>query len=106
MRTRTRYAPDTMVATGHDPKVRSNTLPPTTIGEKRSRSQGDPGHDVQKHPRRKGSPVEGVSLFPRVLRLRVPSPLQQILVLATTTTPLQDILHMELVVPLLIEQRR
>ena len=50
-----------MVATGHDPKVRSNTLPPTTIGEKRSRSQGDPGHDVQKHPRRKGSPAEGVS---------------------------------------------
>ena len=38
-------------------------LPPssTTIGEKRSRSQGDPGHDVQKHPRRKGSPAEGVS---------------------------------------------
>ncbi|CAI5712943.1 unnamed protein product [Hyaloperonospora brassicae] len=53
-----------MVATGHDPKVRSNTPPPTTIGEKRSRSQGDPGHDVQKHPRRKGNPAEGVSHTP------------------------------------------
>ena len=53
-----------MVATGHDLKVRSNALPPTTIGEKRSRSQGDPGHDVQKHPRRKGSPAEGVTHIP------------------------------------------
>ena len=64
LRTRTCYAPATMAITGHDPKVRSNTLPPTTTGEKRSRSQGDPGHDVQKHPRRKGSPAEGVSHTP------------------------------------------
>ena len=60
MRTRTRYASATHVATDSDYKVRSNPLPPTTIGEKRSRLQGDPGHDVQKHPRRKGSPDEGV----------------------------------------------
>ena len=46
LRKRTRYAPATMVTTGHDPKVRSNSLPSTTIDEKRSRSQGDPGHDV------------------------------------------------------------
>ena len=64
MRTRTRYASATHVATDSDYKVRSNPLPPTTIGEKRSRSQGDPGHDVQKHPRRKGSPAEGVSHTP------------------------------------------
>ena len=64
LRTRTRYDSATMVATGHDPKVRSNTIPPTTIGEKRSRSQGDPGYDVQKHPRRMGNPVVGVFRTP------------------------------------------
>ena len=58
--TRTRYASATTVARGSDPKARINPLPPTTIGVKRSRSQGDPGHDVQKRPRRKGSPAEGV----------------------------------------------
>ncbi|CAI5742841.1 unnamed protein product [Hyaloperonospora brassicae] len=64
LRTRTRYAPATMVATGLDPDVRSNTPPPTTIGKKYSRSQGDPGHDVKKPLRRKGSPAEGVSHTP------------------------------------------
>ena len=44
--TRTRYASATPVATGSDPKARSNPLPPTTNGEKLSRSQGDPGQDV------------------------------------------------------------
>ena len=64
LRTRTRYAPATKVATSYDPKVRSNTLPPTTTGEKRSRSQSDPRHDVPKILRRKGSPAEGVSHIP------------------------------------------
>ena len=35
LRNRTRYASVTPVATGSDPVVRSNPLPPTTIGEKR-----------------------------------------------------------------------
>ena len=51
----------TLVAAGSDPVVRSNQLPPTTIGERRPRAQGDPGLDVLEHPRRMGSPAEGVS---------------------------------------------
>ena len=104
--TRTRYSPATMVATGHDPKVRSYTQPPTTINEKRSRSQGDPGHDVQRHPRRKGSPTGGVSHTPT----SSPTPY------TLSTSPdtgighdddfAEDFLHMELLAPLLIEQCR
>ena len=61
LRTRTRYASSTPVATGSDPNARSNPLPTTTIGGKRSRSMEDPCHDVRKHPRRMGNPAEGIS---------------------------------------------
>ena len=64
LRNRTRYASATPVAAGSDPVLRSNPLPPTTIGAKRPRAKGDPGHDVQKHPRRMGSSAEGVSHTP------------------------------------------
>ena len=63
-RTRTRYASATPVATGSDSLIRSNPLPPTTIGEKRSRAQGDPCHVVRKHPRRMVNPSEEVSHTP------------------------------------------
>ena len=45
LRTRTRSDSASHLSTGSDPRVRSNPLPPTTIGENGSRSQGDPGHD-------------------------------------------------------------
>ena len=61
LRNRTRYASATPVAASSDPVVRSNPLPPITIGEKRPRAQGDPGNDAQKHLRRMGSPAEGIS---------------------------------------------
>ena len=64
LRTRTRYASATPVATGSDPKVRSNPLLPTTFGGKHSRSMEDPCHDVRKHPRRMGNPAEGLSHTP------------------------------------------
>ena len=61
LRNRTLYASATSVAAGTNPVVRSNSLPPTTIDEKRSRSQGDHGDDFQRHPRRMGNSAEGVS---------------------------------------------
>ena len=64
LRTRTRYASATPVATGSDPKVRSNPLSPTTIGEKHARSMEDPCYDVRKHQWRRGNPAEGVSHTP------------------------------------------
>ena len=65
LRNRARYASDTPVAVGFDPVVQINPLPPRTISKKRSRSQGDPDHDVQKHLLRMGSPAEGVSRTPK-----------------------------------------
>ena len=67
LRTRTRSDSASHLSTGSDPRVRSNPLPPTTIGE-------------------------------MVLGHRA--------TLATTTTSLQDFIHMGIRVPLLIEKRR
>ena len=105
-RTRTRYASATPVATGSDSLIRSNPLPPTTIGEKRSRAQGDPCHVVRKHPRRMVNPSEEVSHTPMSSLnpgTRVTSPDTGI---GLTTTSFQDPLTMELAVPLFVEQRR
>ena len=61
LRNRSRCASATSVAAGSDPVIRSNPLPPTNIGEKRSRLMDDPCPDVQKIPRRMGNPAEWVS---------------------------------------------
>uniref|UniRef100_M4BBE9 Uncharacterized protein n=1 Tax=Hyaloperonospora arabidopsidis (strain Emoy2) TaxID=559515 RepID=M4BBE9_HYAAE len=59
LRNRTRYASATTVAAGVGQTVTNNPPIDTTSGGKRPRSQDDPGHDVQKHPRRMGSLAEG-----------------------------------------------
>ena len=66
-RSRTHYAPATPVASFSDPKVRSNPLPPNTIGENQHRlQQGDPGQDAQKHPRRTCSPGGSILSSPKL----------------------------------------
>uniref|UniRef100_M4BDM6 Uncharacterized protein n=1 Tax=Hyaloperonospora arabidopsidis (strain Emoy2) TaxID=559515 RepID=M4BDM6_HYAAE len=44
--------------------------------------------------------------LPRVLRFRISTPLNRIMILTFATTPLQDILYVELKVPLLVEKHR
>ena len=105
LRNRTRYASATTVAAGAGQAVTNNPPIDTTSGEKRPRSQDDPGHDAQKHPRRMGSLAEGESQIPMSSPTLVPSPLYQVLVLAMATKSFQGSLHVELAVPFLIEQR-
>uniref|UniRef100_M4B6B3 Uncharacterized protein n=1 Tax=Hyaloperonospora arabidopsidis (strain Emoy2) TaxID=559515 RepID=M4B6B3_HYAAE len=58
------YASANTVAAGAGQIVTNNPLIDTTSGGKRPRSQDDPGHDVQNHPRRMGSLAEGESHIP------------------------------------------
>uniref|UniRef100_M4B714 Uncharacterized protein n=1 Tax=Hyaloperonospora arabidopsidis (strain Emoy2) TaxID=559515 RepID=M4B714_HYAAE len=61
LRNRARYASATTVAAGAGQTVTTNPPTHTTSGGKRPWSRDDPGHDVQKHPRRMGNLAEGVS---------------------------------------------
>ena len=106
LRNRTRYASATPVAASFDTVMQRNLLPPSTIDEKRSRSMNDPFHDVQKHPRRVSNPAKGE--FHTPTSSPTPGTLVNlpVLVLVMTATSFQDYLYIELVFPLLIEQRR
>ena len=64
LRNRTRYASATTVAASAGLTVTINPPTHTTSDGKRPRSRDDPGHDVQKHPRRIGNLAEGVSSTP------------------------------------------
>uniref|UniRef100_M4BM89 Uncharacterized protein n=1 Tax=Hyaloperonospora arabidopsidis (strain Emoy2) TaxID=559515 RepID=M4BM89_HYAAE len=64
LRNRMRYASATTVAVGAGHTVTNNPPIDTTSGGKRPRSQDDPDHDAQKHPRRMGSLTEGESHIP------------------------------------------
>uniref|UniRef100_M4BF53 Uncharacterized protein n=1 Tax=Hyaloperonospora arabidopsidis (strain Emoy2) TaxID=559515 RepID=M4BF53_HYAAE len=60
----TRYASATTVAADAGQTVTNNTPIDTPSGGKRPRSRDDPGHGVQKYPRRMGNLAEGVSRTP------------------------------------------
>ena len=109
-----RYAPvmqhesaaATSLATSSRRDLHVSSSIPASIGGKRQWSQADPERDVRKRQRRMGSPAEEALHTSRVMRLRVSTPLNQILVLTVASTFLENFLHMALNVPLLIEKHR
>ena len=64
LRNRTRYASATTVAASAGQTVTKTPPIDTTSGGKRPRSRDDTGHNVQKHPRRRGNLAEGESHTP------------------------------------------
>uniref|UniRef100_A0AAV1TDF6 Uncharacterized protein n=1 Tax=Peronospora matthiolae TaxID=2874970 RepID=A0AAV1TDF6_9STRA len=88
LRKRTRYASATTIATSAGQSVTNNPPTHTTSGGKRPWSRDDHDHDAQSIQRIRAVLPKGYLKLPRVFRLRVPSPLYQMMVLALTTTPL------------------
>ena len=90
---------------GHSVLVREPyTLTP--IGKKRVGVQTKPQHYAHKRQRVRAILPNWHLKLPSVFRPRVSTPLQQILVLTFVMKPLQKLLHVELQVILIVEQRR